>query len=202
MSFLVAGDARLAEVACAQHGVFSRVQAIDAGLTRAQIDRRVHSGVWLRALPRVFRNAAAPHTPLARLWTGVLWAGPGCALSHSTAALVWRLDGVPAVEETELVVPARRAPSAHGVVVHRATKLDDRDVRTVARLPVTSPVRTLIDLAAVLDDAALETAVRSAFARRVATAAAVMRRLDEMGRAGRPGVSRLRGVLLGARLVG
>jgi hypothetical protein len=202
MSFLVAGDARLAEVACAQHGVFSRAQAIDAGLTRAQIDRRARSGVWLRALPRVFRNAAAPLTPLARLWASVLWAGPGCALSHCTAALVWRLDGVVAPAETELVVPARRAPSANGVVVHRANQLEERDVRTVARLPVTAPVRTLIDLAAVLDDAALDAAVRSAFARRVATAGSVMRRLDEMGRAGRPGVSRLRGVLPGARLVG
>jgi hypothetical protein len=202
MSFLVVGDARLADVACAQHGVFSRTQAIECGLTRAQIDRRVRAGVWLRVLPRVFRNAAAPLTPLARLWSCVLWAGPGCALSHCTAALVWRLDGVSARAETEIIVPARRAPSVRGVVVHRAAQLDDRDVHTVARLPVTSPVRTLIDLAAVLDDAALTAALRSASARRVVTAAAVARRLDEMGRSGRPGVSRLRGVLAGARLVG
>jgi hypothetical protein len=202
MSFMAAADARLAEVACAQHGMFTRQQAVGAGLSRAQIDRRVSAGIWIRTLPRVFRNAAAPMSPLSRLWASVLWAGPDCALSHCSAALLWRFEGVDARDETELVVPARRAPSVKGIVVHRVGALDDRDVRSVARLPVTSPARTLIDLAAVLDDAALGAALRSAYARRVATAETILRRLDALGRSGRPGVARLREVLAGARLVG
>jgi len=202
MSIMAAADARLAHIACAQHGVFTRDQALGAGLSRAQIDRRVSAEIWIRMLPRVYRNAAAPVSPLARLWATVLWAGPDCALSHCSAGLLWRFDGVEPRQETELVVPARRAPSVRGVVVHRVVALDERYVRSVARLPVTSPTRTLIDLAAVLDEAALGAALRSAYARRVATAETILRRLDALGRSGRPGVVRLRSVLAGARLVG
>jgi len=56
----MASDARLAEVAVEQHGVFTRAQATASGFSAAQIERRVRAEVWERLLPGVYRHAATP----------------------------------------------------------------------------------------------------------------------------------------------
>ena len=53
----LAADARLAAVAVAQQGVFTRDQATASGFSAAQIERRVRGEVWERVLPRVYRHA-------------------------------------------------------------------------------------------------------------------------------------------------
>jgi hypothetical protein len=72
---------------------------------------------------------------------------------------------------------------------------DADDVVWVERLPVTSPVRTVVDLAGVLDDAGLEAVVRLARARRLVTVRALRSRSDEIGAVGRPAAARLRRLL-------
>lgn len=67
----------------------------------------------------------------------------------------------------ELTVPGRDPGHKSGLPVYRARRLDRRDVRRVRSLPVTSPARTLLDLAGVLPIEALETAVAEARARRL-----------------------------------
>ena len=54
----MATDARLAEVAVAQQGVFTRAQATESGFSAAQIERRVRAEIWTRVLPGVYRHAA------------------------------------------------------------------------------------------------------------------------------------------------
>ena len=187
-------DARVAAVAAGQHGAFSRSQAAAAGLSAAQIDRRVRSGVWTRVLPRVYRHSATPESDLLLWSAAVLWAGRGCALSHTTAAALWRIAGEP-FDATELVVPKVRAPEARGVIVHRVGTLDAGDVRPVHGLPATSPVRTVIDLAGVLDDDGLRRSIERAVARGLVRLSGIVARLDALGSAGRPGAARLRRVV-------
>lgn len=75
--------------------------------------------------------------------------GHGVFASHATAAALWRLhleagDRGP----IHLAVSApRRAPHAHGLVGH-SLRLRPRDVSTRLGIPVTSPIRTWLDLAA------------------------------------------------------
>ena len=92
-------------------------------------------------------------------------------------------------------MPKARAPRVRDVLVHRVTRIDDDDVLRVGRLPVTSPVRTIIDLAGVLEAGDLELALASARSRRLVTIRAVRGRLDEIGTVGRPGAARLRTLL-------
>jgi hypothetical protein len=66
----------------------------------------------------------------------------------------------------------------------------------VRRLPVTAPARTIIDLAGVLADTDLASAVAGATSRRLVTVRALRRRLDEIGTVGRPGAARLRALLV------
>jgi hypothetical protein len=190
----MASDARLGEIARHQHGVFSRAQVLAVGFGAGQIERRVRAGVWHRVFPRVYRFAGAPSSPAQSCWAAVLWCGPGCALSHTTAAAIWRLGSVP-LGQPDLVVTRNRAPRVDGVAVHRIARLDGADVANVRRLPVTSPVRTIIDLAGVLAPGDLERVIASARSRRLVTVRAVLGRLDELGSVGRPGAALLRTLL-------
>ncbi|HEV7523422.1 MAG TPA: hypothetical protein VGP92_00555 [Acidimicrobiia bacterium] len=191
---MLESDARLAAAAATQHGQFTRVQARSAGFSAAQIDRRLRAAVWKRVLPSVYRHAAVPESGAARNWAAVLWAGPGCAVSHATAATIWGIVGR-AGARPELIVPQARGLRAAGIVVHRVAGIGDEDVVRVRGLPITSPVRTIIDLAGVLDEAHLGVALAAARARRLVTVRAVRVRLDEIGSVGRPGSARLRTLL-------
>ena len=95
----------------------------------------------------------------------------------------------------ELIVPMQRGPSAPGVVVHRVRHVGADEIVAIAGLAVTTPVRTLVDLASVVDDHTLRRAAESAIARRLVTGPAVLSWLDRAGSAGRPGVRRLRRAL-------
>ncbi len=190
MSLPVFADARLAAVASRQHGVFTRAQAATAGLGRGQIDRRLRSGAWTRVLPRVYRDASSPATVGQQLWACVLWSGPGSALSHATAAALWRID-TPPVSAPEVVVPYQRAPKASGVTVHRTSVLTPSDVGTVVGLPVTTPARTLVDLSSRLDDEHLEVVLERARALGLVTPDGLRAHLEAMGTNGRMGAARL-----------
>jgi len=194
MPSTASAEVRLAAVAVAQAGAFTRAQAGAAGLGPAQIERRVRSAMWVRVLPGVYRHAATPPGTHLAHWSAVLWAGPECALSHTTAAAMWGLAPV-APDRPELIVPRTRAPRARAVIVHRVGCIAGDDVVRVHGLPVTSPVRTVIDLAGVLGDRELASAIQRARSRRLVTMRAVRARLDEIGSAGRPGAARIRALL-------
>jgi hypothetical protein len=185
---------RLAAIAAMQHGVFARTQALDAGLSKSQIDRRLHTARWVRVLPRVYRATAHAGTAVSPLWAAVLWAGTDSALSHRTAALLWRLEPlVPG--PVEITVPPDRAPRTQAVVVHRAETTGD--VVHVEGLAVTSPCRTLVDLAGMVDDAELAVALASARLSGLVAVPALLACLDAIGAAGRPGAARVRRVAAG-----
>jgi hypothetical protein len=95
----------------------------------------------------------------------------------------------------ELVVPRARSPRADGVVVHRVTRLGDDDVAWVRGLVVTTPVRTIVDLAGVLEPDDLERVLSRACVLRLVTVRAVLAHLDAVGSAGRPGAGLLRALL-------
>ncbi len=76
------------------------------------------------------------------------------------------MNPTPAPRPIDVYVPGSAEPpgtefSIPGVTIHRGPPLHPDDVTTVAGIPVTSPSRTLIDLAEVMDAAEL----RATFAR-------------------------------------
>ncbi|MEA2390075.1 MAG: hypothetical protein QOK31_184 [Solirubrobacteraceae bacterium] len=93
----------------------------------------------------------------------VLAAGPGAVLSHRSAAALWslrRYDGTP--EAT--VWPRRR--SRAGLRLHAAALPAD-EVTEHDGIPVTTPARTLLDLASILDPSAFERALHEAEVQRL-----------------------------------
>jgi hypothetical protein len=130
-----------------QAGVVSRAQALQAGLTGAQIDRLVARRRWRPVHPRVYQDGDHGCTDEARLRAAVLWAGDG-AVPAGRAALWWHglLAGAP--ETITLRVP-RRCPEPPAGVVWRQIRHGEH---VVAVRGLTVPVRALALL-----DAAVET---------------------------------------------
>ena len=89
----------------------------------------------------------------------VLAAGRRAVLSHLSAAALWRIrrwrDG-----NVDITMPGSRKPRP-GITWH-VTSLPADEITSVAGIPVTTVPRTLLDLAAILDQRGLERAINEA----------------------------------------
>ncbi len=137
--------------------------------------------------------------PLA-LETAVLLAcAPRALLSHRSAAAAWGiLVARPGV--VDVTVGGRDPGRRPGVRTHVVAAIDARDVTTRHGLPLTSPARTLVDLAAVLAPRDLSRAYDEALVQRLTNTRAVTAALARRPR-GR-GAPTLRRLLEAERSVG
>ncbi len=127
-----------------QHGVVSAGQLVRIGFPKATISGAVREG----RLHPIYRGVyAVGHEALSwegRCLAAVLANEPAVA-SHRTAAWIWGLlRSRPGT--FHLIAPTRRHRKEL-VVVHFA-RLEAEDWTTVDGIPVTSPARTVLDLAA------------------------------------------------------
>jgi hypothetical protein len=158
----------VAVLAAAQHGVLSRAQAADIGLTERQLRTLVNNG-WLdRPHPGVLRVTATPDSWRQRLQAATLAAG-GTVASHRAAARLHGLDGFLRATSIEVSVERPRHPRLEGVNVHRVARLEPVDLTTVAGIPVTSIARTLSDLGSMATDDDVERALDDALRRGVSS---------------------------------
>jgi very-short-patch-repair endonuclease len=184
-------DARVASVALRQHGAFSREQAIDVGFTRGMIDYRLATGRWAITDFGVYRSASTPTSWAQRLMAACL-AGPAVA-SHRSAGLLWDFPGMPE-EIVEVTALRHRRRRAFDVLWHESYHLAERDITEIEDIRVTRPVRTFVDLGAVLTSSQLEEVLDNGLRRNLIDVAAIWRRLDEFGNL-RPGAVRVRSLL-------
>ena len=174
---------RLAE---RQWGVIARWQLLECGLSVAAISRWVAVGRLNRIYPSVY---AVGHRALCvegQLLAAILYAGPGAALSHASAAHRWEL--LPYLPITIDVVSPRQRRSLSEVRIHRAARVD----RLLHRgLPVTPISRTLLDFASVASLARVRKAVAEADFQRLID----LKSIDAITGVGRPGSAKLRRAL-------
>jgi very-short-patch-repair endonuclease len=169
-------DAVVAQFAAANDGVFPRSVALRAGLSPRQITHRLATNVWSTEHPGVYRHNAVARTERSRRRAALFWAGPDAVLSHRSAAALWALGlDDDRVEVSFLGGQHRRTG---GVISHRTSTLTPTDARIRDGMRVTSPVRTIIDLATTLDPPSLEAVVESARRQRLVTVGAIRRRVD------------------------
>src|SRR5690349_12489941 len=98
-------EMRARKLAESQHGVVSRAQAMDLGVSESAIARRLRDGLWARVLPGVFRITGAPIPDPQLPMAATLWAGEGSVVSHATAARLLGLEGARELK-VEVWVPA------------------------------------------------------------------------------------------------
>lgn len=179
------------EIAREQYGLITLAQALEAGLSRHAIYRRVRSGRWRLVAPQVFAINGLPETYRQRLLAYVLAAAPAAA-SHRAAAHLYGLRGC----EQEIVEITTATSKRFGRVrVHEDLRLEDDRLRTIDGIRVTSVERTLMDLAAVMREQRFEVALDDALARRLTTLGRLNDLLDQRAVQGRNGVQVFRKLL-------
>lgn len=182
-------DAVLFELASRQHGLVERSQV---PFSNAAFTRRVRSGLLIRVHPGVYRVAGAPTTREQRLLAACLAAGPGSAVSHRTAAHEWELAEF--ADVIEIVTPRPQWPRLKGVRVHRSNDLVPNHLAVRHGIPITKPLRTLVDLGQSAPWAVAD-ALELGLANRLFTMKAVDAALEEFSRRGRTGIGVLRRIV-------
>jgi hypothetical protein len=186
-----APDRAIAAIATRQHGFVARRQLIALELSPAGIWRRVQAG---RLHPRHRGVYAVGHpvaTPAGLRWAAVLACGEA-KVSDASAAIAWAMPvSEPRVVHVTVGRGGRRGHA--GIRLHRRTLTDD-EVTSLDGLPITTPERTLLDLAASgLRGRALERVIDQAERRRLVDFGTVERLLERHH--GAPGTASLRAVL-------
>ncbi len=137
----------LFEVASGQEGLFTTVQAADAGYSPQLLQKHLYAGRVQRVRRGVYRLVHFPpsdHEDLAAIW---LWSNRTGVFSHETALFLHELSDV-LPSRVHLTVPAswraRRLRVPRGVVLHHGDVTKDERA-WVGPVPVTAPRRTLSD---------------------------------------------------------
>ncbi len=129
----------------------------------------------------VYLAGHADPLPLARETAALLACGPGTGLRGHSAAAVWGFrDTTRSV--IDVVVVDRDGVHRPGIRVHSAQTAAAADLRVFDGLLLTSPARTLIDLAATLGERDLRWALEEAQVRRLVTLSDITRSLESLPR--------------------
>lgn len=145
-----------------QQGYFTSTDARSLGYDYPHQHFHVKKGNWIRVDHGIYRLKhfpAANHEDLIRWW---LWTRKKGVISHETAAAVYELgDLLPARVHLTVPVGFRKRP-VRALVLHKA-KLDPSEINRRDGFPITSPPRTVTDLAeARLDPERLSAVVKDA----------------------------------------
>ena len=132
--------------------------------------------------------------PLAREMASVLAGGEGAVLSHRSAGALWQLLPHPAHDRAvDVTVPIRHSKGRSGIRVHTVERLGGDERTRFKGIPITTPARTLLDLAAELHPRALEQAASEADRRHLTTRSGLAALLAR--HPGRPGSRALRALV-------
>lgn len=145
-------DQELFAIANRQAGYFTARQARQAGYSYPNQTYHRKQGHWLDegwGLYRLKNYPETEHEPLVKLslWSRSKAGEPQAVVSHDTALSFYSLSDIMPVD-FHLSVPKRfRKEAPQGVVLHKADLLED-DWAEQSGFRVTTPLRTLLDVAA------------------------------------------------------
>jgi very-short-patch-repair endonuclease len=182
----------VAQIASRQHGVVTRHELLEAGVTPTEIRRRVSRGALIRVHRGVFRVGHQAPSVLARYMAAVMACGDGAVLAGRAAGhLLGLLKRPPSLPEVHTATGRR----VRGIVTHRMRRSELMDAICWQRIPVTTVPRTVVDLAAALTEDELSHAFHGAVVRHHTTPDQVETILKR--RHNWPGARKLRRVIWG-----
>ena len=156
-------DEAIAALAGRQHGVVSLTQLRALGLSDVAVRRRVETGRLHRLHRAVYAVGHTALTMRSRELAAVFACGPEAVLSHRSAARLWGL--VRSAPRVEVTSRRSRSPGS-GIVVHRSD-LATGERAAIDGIPVTTPNRTITDIADSLTEPQLRHAIHEAEVRRL-----------------------------------
>jgi very-short-patch-repair endonuclease len=174
-----------------QHGVVTRTDLLRLGFGSKAIQHRLATGRLHRVYQGVYAVGRSELTKEGRWQAALLACGTDAYLSHGSAAAFWGIEeerrGIEVVIVRDVMIRRPR------LAVHRRPTLPHEDLMSHQSLPVTSPLRALLDLATYLSLKRLDRAVNEASSLDLVDPERLCRWLDL--RSGEPGVRPLRALL-------
>ncbi len=176
------------------HGVVRLTQLVEAGVDEVEIRRRIRRGSLIRVAGGVFVVNGSVPTLRQRLTMATSTAGEAVA-SHESAAELHRFRYAPRGLVVVTIAATQQVRSIPADRVHRYKDLRPEFCTSADGIPVTTPERTMIDLAAKLRPERLARVLDD----RLASGALDIRRLiavfNALARRGRHGIGRIRPLL-------
>lgn len=172
-------ESRVRVIAERQKDVITRWQLESAGLTSGSIAHRIKRGWLFRRYHGVYSVGRHDLSPDGELVAAVLAVGRDACVSHLTAAIAWGFWRYGTFCAPFDVTVPRRLSKRADVRVHSVTYLDARDRTRRNGVPITTPARTLVDLATVVySDHAYRRAIHEAEVQRLVTQQQLKGQLD------------------------
>ncbi|MSO78930.1 MAG: DUF559 domain-containing protein [Acidimicrobiia bacterium] len=184
----------IAALAATQHGILSRSQLLQVGLSEWAIRHRVRRGWLIRCGDGLYRLATHPDTGMSRLWAACLAPGVGAVVSHEAAAA---LHGIATFRPGPVTVTVPHATSriSHLATVHQSRRLYPEHITVVEGLRVTTIARTVIDLAGTYRRGRMEIVVDDPIASGKLILPELYATFDDVASRGRNGVRLMRAIL-------
>ena len=185
----------LSKIARNQRGAFTAEQAHAAGFSDRTVRSRVDLGLFERMHPGVFGYPGADETWERSVMAAILSVPEPVAASHRSAAYLW---GILSKRPDVVEVAARRHRRVHRLpfTVHESKDLLASDIVTVDDIPVTTAVRTVVDLGASAPPWLVERCLDSGLRRELFTAWQVRCFIARVARPGRTGVGTIRPLVM------
>ncbi len=189
----------LAAIARGQHGAFLLQQAHDVGIPAHVLRGWISSGLLDRFGVRTLRSTTHPTTEADDAAAHILDIRPKGWISHESAASLHPFDTFDAFGWPFHVLLHRGTYTTRaGLIVHTSADLPLSDRVFIDGLPVTSPTRTIIDLATTQSPHRLTAAIDGALRDRLITEEGLLTRIAEMRTQGRYGIPKLLAVIEGS----
>jgi very-short-patch-repair endonuclease len=186
--------AAITELSSRQYGLFRRAQAEALGVDDCMLKRSLASERITVEAEGVYGLPGWPESWWREVWRAFLATGPAAVVSHETAAAIHRLTSFP---KGRIVLTTRHGDHHwHGLAdMRQSTDLRPEHVRIRDGLPITTPVRTLFDLAAVTGRERLAIAVEDAHITRQCRLEELIALYEELRRPGKHGMKKLGRIL-------
>jgi very-short-patch-repair endonuclease len=182
----------IAEIARVHHGVVTRRQLVDAGLSDLDVDRRLANGQLLGVHRGVFRVGHVAWSVEAEYYAAVVACGDRALLRQSSAAHLLDISRR-RPSRPQVLAPTERRVS--GIDSYRQRLIHPADRFEWRAIPVTSVAATIVDLASTLSLDELARAFHKAEVRHGLRPAAVAEVLAR--RPSAKGIANLRAVIEG-----
>jgi hypothetical protein len=138
-------DEVIARIAGRAHGVVTRAELLAAGVTADQITERIRKGALIPIYRGVYRVGHAAPSVEADYMAAVKACGQGALLSGWATAWLWGLlKGAPPPPE----VSASAEHHLRGLLTHHCRQLSHVDRTRWRGIPITRVPRTIVDVAA------------------------------------------------------
>lgn len=187
----IAMDSHMTELARVQHGVLTRTQLREGGMSRAKLRHLINRGWLIPVTAEVLHLVGAPASRGQSTMTAVLDAGPSAVLSYRSGASWWRVSGC----QLKPIEVARKCRSRRGsdlARIHTVRLLPERWTTVLDGIPIARPEFVALHLFATCHFEQAERWVERLWSLRLLDSRSLFSFLAELGRSGRNGTAPLR----------